>query len=181
MCVILIKDKKNKISRTELLQAAAVNRDGAGVWIPSTDDNEKINITKSMNPAKIIDIVDKSEVAVFHARISTGGRLNAANIHPYHCGQGRYLFHNGICGQSDGTHSDTALLAKHLQHYTTPDICTVLTYLNRCGKGKFVLVDSKKILFQIGIDKNGRSNENHLYHQTTGSGWRDRLPRPYEV
>lgn len=179
MCVILIKDKKKKFSRQELLQAATVNPDGCGVWLPNSTD--KPNITKSMNAAKIIDIVDNADFAVFHARISTGGKKNVANVHPYHCGQGRYLFHNGICGRGTDTESDTARLAKQLKHYSTPDIISILTFLNQSGKGKFVLVDSKKILFQIGIDKNGRSNENHLYFQTTGSGWRDRLPRPYEV
>lgn len=179
MCVILIKDKKNKFSRQELLQAATVNPDGFGVWLPSVTD--KPNITKSMNAAKIIDIVDSFDEAIFHARISTGGKTNIANVHPYHCGKGRYLFHNGICGRGTDTESDTARLAKQLKHYSTPDTIKILTYLNQSGKGKFVLVDAKKILFQIGIDKNGRSNENHLLHATAGSGWRDRLPRPYEV
>lgn len=49
-----------------------------------------------------------------HYRFSTHGQTNLDNVHPFKCGSGAALMHNGCIGLYDKDKSDTALLADSL-------------------------------------------------------------------
>lgn len=164
MCVILTKKQGfTESDRDELLQAAVTNPDGYGIFFGG-------KVYKTTNPKTAIDKAIKEKATVFHARISTGSKATASQCHPFECGEGRYLFHNGIVGASTADKSDTQRLAAFLKPFETSEIETILKFLNNKGKGKFVLTSGESVELEIGLT-NGRSNTNHLYTAPAYNGY----------
>lgn len=157
MCVIIIGTKKN-VSKEEVMRAWLTNSDGFGMLI-------KNKIHKGLKLTSLLKYYKElkdNEKFILWCRISTGGY----SLQPCPLGNGLYLFHNGICGKSEGMLSDTAILARSIYGMNINDIKEYLTLLNRLNKGKFVVADLKTVNFwQTGLnERNGvyRSNENHL-------------------
>lgn len=158
MCVIIYKPEGfSQSDRKELLSAIITNPDGFGVW----KDGE---VLKTMKAAEAIDFAIGDVPTVFHARIATGSRKIKNQCHPFDAGSGRWLFHNGIAGKSYEHKSDTQQLAEKLRQFNTDDCITILEFLNKSGKGKFILTDDGDV-YTVGIDSEKgiyRSNKNHI-------------------
>ena len=167
MCVIIRKKNNVKIDKKELINAYLSNPHGFGILQKGKVPIYGQKIADLMNFCNQ-HLTDKSDL-IFHFRISTGGD-GLSNLHPFKikltdCTA--YLFHNGICGKSDGKRSDTHQLADSLSGTDFESATEVLKVINENGKGKFILcsVNFSKY-FEIGIeyakDGIGRSNENHI-------------------
>ena len=158
MCVIIYKPEGfTKSDRKELLSAIITNPDGFGVW-------KNGEVLKTMKASEAIDFALGDVPTVFHARIATGSRKIKNQCHPFDAGGGRYLFHNGIAGKSYENKSDTQQLAEKLRQFNTDDCLTILDFLNKSGKGKFILTDSDEV-YTVGINAEKgvfRSNKNHI-------------------
>jgi len=109
MCVIIIKQNKQKIDRDILKRSAKVNPHGLGVvWL----DNYELTYHQS-DRYKILD-TDRPFIA--HFRYATVGVVNKKNMHPFKCGNtGEYLMQNGtIHGMGSTEVCDTKCMADEL-------------------------------------------------------------------
>ena len=168
MCVIIRKKNNVKIDKKELINAYLSNPDGFGILQNGKAPIYGEKIADLMNFCNQ-HLTDENDL-IFHFRISTGGD-GLSNLHPFKIkltdSPTTYLFHNGICGKSDGKKSDTHQLADSLSGTDFDSATEVLKVLNENGKGKFILcsVDFSKY-FEVGIEYSkdgiGRSNENHI-------------------
>jgi len=109
MCVIIIKQKKQKIDREILKRSAKVNPHGLGViWL----DSYELSYHKSDK----YKILDTERPFIAHFRYATVGAVNKKNMHPFKCGNtGEYLMQNGtIYGMGSKEECDTKCMADHL-------------------------------------------------------------------
>lgn len=164
MCIIL-EGKKRVISTTEVIKGFITNPDGWGIWSERTLATPRKGY-KLNTLICLFESVKDSEKVVIWERISTGG----STLQPFAIGGGRLLFHNGICGKSKGSKSDTALLAENIYGMPENVQIAILKVYNARGKGKFCVTRPKNEPICIGFeaDKDGvaRSNENHLDKST---------------
>lgn len=80
MCVIIIKQKSNKIPMLTLENASFVNPHGLGVvWL----DTFKTEYFKSNE----YNVLDTERPFIAHFRYATIGKINKANTHPFPCGE----------------------------------------------------------------------------------------------
>ena len=90
MCIIIIKQKTQKISKETLRNSARINPHGLGIiWL----DNFKVEHMKSKEWLKL----HTSRPFIAHFRFATIGVVNRANIHPFQCGANKneWLMMNG--------------------------------------------------------------------------------------
>lgn len=160
MCIIL-EGKKKAITKTEIVKGFITNPDGWGIWSEKTLQTPRKGY-KLNSLLSLFSSVKESESVVIWERISTGG----TTLQPFAIGEGRYLFHNGICGKSKGNKSDTAILAENIHGLPECTQINILKVYNAKGKGKFVITRPKgdPVIIGFRTDKDGiaRSNENHL-------------------
>lgn len=129
MCQIIVKPLGQKIQDLEkkLDTFNQYNGDGIGVYsihknskatafnlhkfLPNEAAKAKVMITNMNKPAYLL---------IIHFRLSTSGKKDKVNIHPFEISKGLYLFHNGIISNLNGQSkdfSDTALYANFLSLY----------------------------------------------------------------
>lgn len=160
MCIILASKRKN-ITKTEIVKGFITNPDGWGIWSEKTLQTPRKGY-KLNSLLNLFSSVKENENVVIWERISTGG----TTLQPFAIGQGRYLFHNGICGKSKGNKSDTALLAENIHGLPECTQINILKIYNAKNKGKFCVTRPKGEPIVIGFkaDKDGvaRSNDNHI-------------------
>lgn len=110
MCIIIIKQKTQKISKETLRNSARINPHGLGIiWL----DNFKVEHMKSKDWLKL----HTSRPFIAHFRFATIGVVNRANIHPFQCGANKneWLMMNGtIHGLGNLHECDTKVLARQL-------------------------------------------------------------------
>lgn len=110
MCVIIIKQKGNKLSSDIAERSAKVNPDGLGViWL----DNFEVTYHKS-NEYKVLN-TERPFIA--HFRYATIGKVCKDNTHPFRCGANKneWLMMNGtIRGLGDVNKTDSRVLAESL-------------------------------------------------------------------
>jgi len=111
MCIAIL-NKKTKISKSILRECWTNNPDGAGMlWT----NGKTLNFHKEMNDFnefyKTYEIIRQSfnTPIVLHFRISTAGKINETNCHPFLVSDNLGFVHNGICDlhQGNADHSDT--------------------------------------------------------------------------
>tara|TARA_R100000805_G_C3609153_1_gene109659 strand:+ start:44 stop:1249 length:1206 start_codon:yes stop_codon:yes gene_type:complete len=141
MCVIIIKQKENKVSRDTLENASEINPDGMGVvWLDTFD--------VSYHKSHEWEILDTTRPYIAHFRYATVGAVNRDNTHPFVCGKQKneLLMMNGtIKGMGNFIKCDSRVLAeklgdiprkkwkKHLAKYSS----------------RFVSINTKTKTFQI--------------------------------
>lgn len=141
MCVIIIKQKQNKVSRETLENSAMINPDGMGVvWLDTFD--------VSYHKSNEWEILDTTRPYIAHFRYATVGAVNRDNTHPFVCGKQKdeLLMMNGtIKGMGNFIKCDSKVLAeklgdiprkkwkKHLAKYSS----------------RFVSINTKTKTFQI--------------------------------
>lgn len=111
MCVIIVKNNRQKLGLDTAKKSARVNPHGLGVvWL----DTYKITYHKS-NEYKVIANTTRPFIA--HFRYATIGKVGKSNTHPFQCGNKphEYLMMNGtIKGLGDVNTCDTKVLANNL-------------------------------------------------------------------
>jgi len=117
MCLIIHAEPKYRISETLMDDFAKRNDDGFGImWV----ENNQIN-TRKFGPTEMdklyptyLSVQDKEHF--IHLRMRTHGDTNVAMAHPYYCGYGIWLMHNGILDTQgdDTTKSDTWYFVNHV-------------------------------------------------------------------
>ena len=110
MCVIIIKQKQNKISKAILQSASTMNPHGLGImWLDTMD----ITYHKS----KEWDTLDTDRPFIAHFRYATVGKVGVSNTHPFQCGASsdEWLMMNGtIRGLGNADVCDSKVLANQL-------------------------------------------------------------------
>lgn len=110
MCVIILKSKKQSISKDILERSASINQDGLGiVWL----DDYSITYHKS----KEWRILDTERPFIAHFRYATVGKVCRSNTHPFQCGtkKDEFLMQNGtIYGLGTKDKADSRVLAEGL-------------------------------------------------------------------
>lgn len=109
MCLIIRTDKQLPISKELMEHWCEKNGDGWGMmWT----HNNTIQVHRSMEVdelwGKYQDL--KEFNPIIHLRWRTHGDTDLANCHPYYCGNGIFLMHNGVLSDAnnyDKTKSDT--------------------------------------------------------------------------
>ena len=107
MCIIIVKQKGNKVPMQTLKNSARINQHGLGIiWL----DTYSVEYHKS-NDYKLLDT---SRPYIAHFRYATKGAINLENTHPFNCGKfsDEFLFHNGTIKAMETTR---LAIAKH-QH-----------------------------------------------------------------
>lgn len=114
MCII-IYSPKGEISESALGESLRNNPDGWGFAVAC---GSKLYVRKGMHAKHFRKEWKKAQETfpglpvVFHARITTHGKTNIQNCHPFPVGDGWTMVHNGMIeGLGDKTQSDTAELA----------------------------------------------------------------------
>lgn len=129
MCIILI----GKIGRSIHDQAVAQNPHGFSLF------TEEFGLIKAPTKAQVEKAVN--QFGIWHYRIASSGGVSKDNIHPFKVADGKaLLYHNGVLGDGTATMSDTACLAKTLEHCSVATCKSVLKSLS--GNQRFVLADA---------------------------------------
>ena len=114
MCLIIRCEPNKPLSEALLQDMQKRNRDGWGMmWIDP--DLNKVQTKKSHHGDFAALWNQYQEVKHFpelfiHLRMKTHGLIDEVNTHPYYCGHGIWLMHNGVIAidsNSDKTKSDT--------------------------------------------------------------------------
>lgn len=113
MCLAIFKPKGVEIKRKYLRNGFNGNEDGAGFAICR---NGKVEIHKGFFTLREFEAAfqpfnNAREVAIIHFRMSTSGKVNKLNCHPFNlCGDEYAAIHNGIFDieRTDHARSDTA-------------------------------------------------------------------------
>ena len=110
MCVIIIKQKSNRISLHTLENASQINPHGLGVvWL----DTFETNYFESSE----YNVLDTERPFIAHFRYATVGAINKANMHPFVCGDktDELLMMNGTAsGYGNKNITDSQDLANEL-------------------------------------------------------------------
>jgi predicted glutamine amidotransferase len=100
MCLIIRTETTKPISKELMEHWCQRNGDGWGMmWL----QNNTINIHRSMKVAELWDKYQelKEFNPIIHLRWRTHGDTDLANCHPYYCGNGIFLMHNGVISNAD--------------------------------------------------------------------------------
>lgn len=167
MCVIIHQPKDNRQVTFEEFQSSwQSNPHGFGLMY---FHNGSVRIEKSMKMMDAWDIYSNLSKElewetdfVLHFRWSTHWTIGLANTHPFHCGNGKYLVHNGVLGYSsdkvgEEDFSDTRLLALTLEkiekgldsNWLESDI--VCDFVNStCTWDKILVMDTNGKVYYFG-------------------------------
>lgn len=148
MCIAIWKPENITLFEETLKNCWDANSDGAGFMYP---ENGKVVIVKGLMTFK--DFMDayephKAKACVLHFRISTHGKTNAANTHPFAVSDTLGLVHNGIINNIkcdiDKDMSDTwhfvEKVSKPFQHMWQHPAYKALTELF-IGYSKLIMLD----------------------------------------
>ena len=141
MCVIIIKQKQNKVSRDTLENSAMINPDGMGVvWLDTFD--------VSYHKSNEWEILDTTRPYIAHFRYATVGAVNIENTHPFVCGKQKdeLLMMNGtIKGMGNFIKCDSRVLAEKLGDIPRKKWKKYLAKYS----SRFVSINTKTKTFQI--------------------------------
>lgn len=108
MCLIMQADRDIPVDFFK--HVAQRNKDGFGMmWIQDNQIRTYKTLDKDMDAFKAKFDEVKQYQPYIHFRMRTHGEIDDHNCHPYYCGSGIYLMHNGVLGvkQWDKEKSDT--------------------------------------------------------------------------
>ena len=142
MCVIIIKQKQNKIAMQTLENASLVNPHGLGVtWL----DTFKTDYFKSSEYA----VLDTERPFIAHFRYATIGKVCKENTHPFVCGKNtdELLMMNGtVKGYGNKDMTDTQDIANKLGDMPR---ASWKKFLSKFKDVRFVSINTKHRSFQI--------------------------------
>jgi predicted glutamine amidotransferase len=112
MCIAILNNQNTALPFEYLEESLFNNPDGFGaIW---TEKNQ-LRTVKSMsqNAKKIFATYERirgenpESFIALHFRVSTAGKVNPTNCHPFHVNENLAFVHNGIIGRGCKTYSDT--------------------------------------------------------------------------
>src|SRR6266702_4289537 len=110
MCLIIRTEKDKLISKELMMDWSTKNNDGWGfMWV----ENNHIKTLKGLGLDKDGLYNEYLRLKEFnpmiHLRWRTHGKIDHINTHPFYCGNGIYMMHNGVISQEirDEDKSDT--------------------------------------------------------------------------
>jgi len=171
MCLLIVKTEKGKVDETSLREAFSSNSDGGGFFVAD------VGMKKGFFHAdEMIDHYNdhSKNPMLIHFRLSTSGKTNAKNCHPFKTGS-YWMGHNGVLSDYETSKkmSDTAMLAKDLDSLLkeNPELlhshAFVTILKNLIGTDKLAFMDAEG-KFKIINEQNGHWNSgvwysNHSY------------------
>lgn len=120
MCIIAAIPSKQQVSKATLRRCWENNPHGGGFMYT---DGKRVQIFKEMSSFKrywkaFVDAKDKFPESAFvcHFRISTHGKINETNCHPFHVNNKLGFAHNGIIRNAPchDDYSDTFMFNEHI-------------------------------------------------------------------
>lgn len=181
MCVAVVKPINGKISDEQIRNCFSRNKDGAGF---SYIHKGRSVIRKGFFTVEAFikeyreaeEKFGKKSPFLLHFRVSTGGRINAENCHPFLTDHGA-MMHNGYFFHVTGDESDTHRLAKRLGGELDKD--TVLGAMKQLetafghNKLAFLYKDRSTVIINeaLGewVDGTWYSNDSYVTPSSTGS------------
>jgi hypothetical protein len=178
MCIIIL-NKKNIIPEEQFLQSWDNNPDGAGM---AYIENGQIIIKKELNdPEKFylcyLSAREKTTCPILlHFRISTSGKIDRANCHPFLVNKQLAFAHNGIIWHTTDKlsgFSDTMLFNKLILQRLPAN------FLDRKGIVELIrgYIDSSKLVFLHGTGRYDIINE-RLGHWSDGNWYSNKTYKP---
>lgn len=141
MCVIIIKNRKNKVNKEDLIKASVMNPHGLGIFWTDTGEIQK---TESDNFGFLL--TDRPYIA--HFRFATIGDISPENAHPFKIDKSNFLFQNGTNNNlycSSGK-TDTQLLAEILKDVPEKNRLDILELTN----SRYVIANTEKKSYLLG-------------------------------
>lgn len=141
MCVIIIKQKEQMMSREVAKTSARINPHGLGIiWLDTFE--------VTYHASKDYSVLLTNRPFIAHFRYATIGAINKENTHPFQCGRNKdeWLMMNGtICGLGDAKMCDSKVLAISLGQMPRH------TWKNELAQYecRFVSVNTRNRSFQI--------------------------------
>ena len=182
MCVIIHQWKgKRNVTYKEFSNAWSANPHWFGLM---TFVDGRVCVDKAMKLQDAWEIyssyaeeVGWQENMVLHFRMATHWSINRSNTHPFHCGNGKYLVHNGVLGYTskkpwEEDMSDTRLLAQALEKFDSNpndnwldnDVVTDMVH-KICSWDKVVVMDTNGDVWFFGA-KGLMSSDGELWAST---------------
>jgi hypothetical protein len=172
MCVILVAGGGTPIETGAIKNAIKRNPDGWGLAIVFKQSYKVIKGFGEQDAVKAVENADVATLRVFHARVSTQGKVDIENAHPYDAtynGQARLLFHNGCLRnlpEFDKTKSDSWHFAQMLKGFPTEQaLLDTMDDYAKANNSRFVFVSTKP----PGRSKNPQPPQ--YYAWMLGKGW----------
>lgn len=112
MCIAILNNQNTALPFEYIEESLFNNPDGFGaIWT----EGETLRTVKSMSQSakKIFAIYERirgenpETFIALHFRVSTAGKVNTTNCHPFHVNDRLAFVHNGIIGRGCKTYSDT--------------------------------------------------------------------------
>jgi predicted glutamine amidotransferase len=180
MCIAILNQNSNPVSKTYFENSLSNNSDGFGMaWI----ENGKIKLFKSLSTdskalyKKYLKRFENTESPILlHFRISTSGKIDLSNTHPFHVSENLVFMHNGIIsGLGNALENDTRHFNRvYLKHISENDLLSnnaiqslisdrigysKLVFLN--NQGQFSIINEKLGIWES--DGNWYSNNSYSY------------------
>jgi len=183
MCIIIVKPAGEVIPEEHLEQAWWRNSDGGGFAYPK---NGKVIIQKGFFSFDAFlktysRAVKENPSAPFlvHFRLSTGGKIDGRNCHPFRIADDLALAHNGVFGSIQATDekSDTKVLARRIHRldrslFSNEDFLWLLErfFVAEHSKGVLLFGSGKHVILneETGSWKNGCWYSNNTYQPLAG-------------
>lgn len=179
MCIAILNEPNNVIDYLTLQNCWDNNQDGAGMLYI---ENNKLKTYKEMNSFKKfydtylrIREADMSKKIVLHFRISTHGKIDVTNCHPFLVNKNLGFVHNGIISglPYSNDYSDTYMFNRHILQNMPNDFLQhkgILTLIEEfISYSKLVFLDKQNNSTIIGEEKgiwdggNWYSNSTYKY------------------
>lgn len=90
MCVIILKTSQQKLDDNIIAKALAFNPDGFGMQMLDTG-----TVHRTMDIQEAAEYLRSERPFIAHARLTTRGKTNLKNTHPFKIDDDNWLFHNG--------------------------------------------------------------------------------------
>lgn len=154
MCVIIYKPAGETVSEKSLRECWKANPDGGGYMFATGGEVRIVKGLMAYETFLFRYVADSGRYPgsdfVLHFRIATSGGVDKANCHPFTCGHGAGLTHNGILDTvevpRDSKESDTAIfcrdiVAKLPADWTTSDAHRhLMEGYAKANRSKFVVL-----------------------------------------
>ncbi len=133
MCLIIFSPDATIFPRAEHTRAVMNNPHGCGIMWREADQTRRARYFNQPEKAyrKCEDLAARGLAFAIHYRYATHGTTDITNVHPFVCGNGAALMHNGVIDLRHASKSDTAVLADSLAEisprwYRNPHVWNLL-------------------------------------------------------
>lgn len=176
MCIAILKPENETIDKTRLENSFANNDDGAGYMFAK---DGVLNLFKGFfrfedfwNSYKRNVIENGNPISAIHFRITTHGKTDKANCHPFRVNKKLGFIHNGVINmvKTDTEKSDTAMfneiILKHLPKGFIRNQAITNLIEESIGNSKLVFLNNKGN-YLISNESKGEWNKNVWYSNSS--------------